>query len=88
MNRELVLPLTKLKSGQTGMIIELARGHNLKKRLEALGVRVGKKITKISGMFFHGPVTVKIDNTQIALGFGMSSKIFVEVTNEKDSLDR
>ena len=39
----------------------------------------GRKVTKISSMFFRGPVTVKIGHTQIALGFGMSKRIMVEV---------
>jgi len=44
-----------------------------------LGIRPGKKITKISSMLMRGPVTVQAGHTQIAIGFGMANKIFVEL---------
>jgi ferrous iron transport protein A len=65
--------------GQTGIIIEILGGRGLIRRLEALGIRPGKKVTKISTTLFHGPVTLKIGNTQVAVGFGMSRKIIVQV---------
>ncbi|MFC1999007.1 ferrous iron transport protein A [Chloroflexota bacterium] len=47
-------------------------------RLASMGIRAGKAITKVSSMMMHGPVTIKIDNSQIALGHGMAKKIHVE----------
>jgi Fe2+ transport system protein FeoA len=44
--------------------------------LQALGIRPGKKITKVSS-FRRGPVTVRIDNTHVAIGFGMADRIVV-----------
>lgn len=49
------------------------------RRLEALGIRPGKKVTKVGSMFFRGPVTLRIDNAQVAVGFRMASRIIVEV---------
>ena len=46
-------------------------------RLEALGLRVGKVIEKVSGMPFHGPVTLLLDGRQIAIGWKISSSILV-----------
>jgi ferrous iron transport protein A len=46
-----------------------------------MGIRPGRKITKVGSMLFRGPVTLKIDHTQIAIGFGMANKIVVEVDN-------
>jgi ferrous iron transport protein A len=71
--------LTRMSSGQTGTVVQIAGGHNLTLRLQALGIRPGKSITKVSAMFGHGPVTVQVDNTQIAIGFGMAGKIIVEL---------
>ncbi len=48
-------------------------------RLNALGIRTGKRITKISSMLLHGPVTVRVDRSSVAIGFGMAAKIFIEV---------
>ncbi len=49
------------------------------RRLSALGIRPGKRLTKVSAMFMRGPVTVRVGGTEIALGFGMASRIVVEV---------
>ena len=56
-----------------------SHGTGFGRRLEALGIRPGKKVTKVSSMFFRGPVTLRIDNTQVAIGFGMANRILVEV---------
>jgi ferrous iron transport protein A len=40
---------------------------------------VGKKVTKVSAQLMRGPVTVRIDNSQVAIGFGMAKKILVEI---------
>jgi len=49
------------------------------RRLEALGIRPGMKVTKISSMLFRGPVTLRVGNAQVAIGFGMANRIIVEV---------
>ena len=48
-------------------------------RLNALGVRTGKRISKISSMVGRGPVTIELDRVQIAIGFNMAKRIFVEM---------
>ena len=73
------LPLNKLKKGMKGNIISINGGRGLVNKLNAMGVRIGKKITIISDSFIGGPVTVQIDNTKISIGHGMASKIIVEV---------
>jgi len=45
----------------------------------ALGIRPGKRITKVGSMFMRGPVTVQLDSTQVAIGFGMANKVIVEL---------
>ena len=47
-------------------------------RLNALGIRPGQRITKVSSTPMRGPVTIKIGNAQVAIGFGMANKIIVE----------
>ncbi len=61
------------------MVTEIQGGYGLGRRLESLGIRVGKKVTKVSSQFLRGPITVRIDNYQVALGFGMAKKIMVKV---------
>jgi len=73
------LSLAEMRSGQSGTVIEVLGGHGLVHRLEALGIRPGKKVTKISSALFRGPVVLKVDNTQVAVGFGMAKKIIIQV---------
>jgi ferrous iron transport protein A len=71
--------LTQLKEKQTAVVKEIVGGHGVAHRLEALGIRPGKKITKISSHFWRGPVTVMVDKAKVAIGHGMAQKIMVEV---------
>jgi ferrous iron transport protein A len=74
--------LSQMSSGQTGTVVQIAGGYGLERRLQALGIRPGKRITKVSSMFGHGPVTVQVDSMQIAIGFGMANKIIVELDSQ------
>jgi len=77
--QEGLLTLTEMRTGQAGTVVEILGGHGFVRRLETLGIRPGKKVTKVSSTLFHGPVTLKVDKAQVALGFGMARKILVEV---------
>ncbi len=77
-DRKLVT-LRQMQSGQSGKVVEIQGGHGLVNRLSALGIRPGKKITKVSSMLMRGPVTIQSGNTRIAVGFGMANKIIVEL---------
>jgi ferrous iron transport protein A len=71
--------LTQLEEGKSGVVAEIQGGHGLVRRLESLGIRTGKKITKVSSQFMRGPITVRIDNFQVAIGFGMARKVILRV---------
>lgn len=71
--------VNQMRSGQTGTVLQIAGGPGLAHRLNAMGIRPGKKITKISSMFMRGPVTIQVGRTQAAIGHGMAAKIVVEV---------
>ena len=75
--------LKDLRSGEAGIISQIDGGHGMVNRLAALGIRPGKRVTKISSMLMRGPVTVEVDRTQVALGFGMASRITVEMDEVK-----
>lgn len=72
------ISLTKMKNGQRGVVVEILGGSGLIKRLSTLGIRLGQKVTKISSIYMRGPVTIQINNTQVAIGFGMAKKIIIE----------
>ena len=75
----MILNLAQLKPGESGVVMEIQGGHGVSRRLHSLGIREGKKITKLSAHFWRGPVTIKAGHTQVAIGFGMASKVIVEV---------
>ena len=72
------LPLTRMRNGQSGKVIQVAGGLNIPERLAALGIRPGQQVTRIGGMFLRGPITIKVEKTQVAIGFGMARKITIE----------
>ena len=78
MTEKKLITINQMKSGQSGIIVQLIGGKNLESRLEALGIRPGTKVTKVSSMVFKGPVTVRFNGTQAALGFGMANKVMVD----------
>ena len=75
----MVKPLSDLKPGQSGVVVQIQGGHGLVNRLNALGIRPGQRITKVSSMLMRGPVAAQLGRTQVAIGFGMANKIIVEL---------
>jgi ferrous iron transport protein A len=78
MSQKIQLALSQMKAGQTGTVIQILGGRGLIRRLDALGIRPGEKVTKTSSTIFHGPVTLRTNQTQVAIGFGMANRILVE----------
>ena len=79
MSDKKLVTLHQMRSGQSGKVVQVQGGMGLANRLSALGVRPGKKITKVSSMLLRGPVTIQTGNTRMAIGFGMAHKIIVEM---------
>ena len=73
------ITLRQMRAGQSGIVVHIEGGHGLVNRLNALGIRPGKKITKVSSMLMRGPVTIQLDSAQVAIGFGMANKIIVKL---------
>jgi len=70
--------LVHLKNGQSGTVVEIQGGRRMVDRLNALGIIPGKKIIKTSAMLMRGPVTVEVDRAEVAIGFGMASRVVVK----------
>ena len=82
MSQNRQVTVSQMKAGEKGRVIQVAGGHGLVRRLEAMGIRPGKQITKVSSMFMRGPVTIQVDGAQVALGFGMTKRIMVELESK------
>ncbi len=71
--------LAQMRTGQTATVVGVMGGPGLVRRLDALGIRPGKQVTKVSSTLFHGPITLRVDSCRVAVGFGMARRIIVEV---------
>lgn len=78
-NLQDIIPISDMEDGQEGIICELGGGIHFQNRLQALNIRKGKRIKKISSSPFHGPIVVEVDKARIAIGYGMTKKIKVEL---------
>ena len=85
----MILSLVDMKPGQSGLISAIKGGPGFVTRLNQLGLREGKMINKVSSVFSRGPVTVRVDNYHLAIGYGKAIRIMVEVnSDEKTGSDR
>lgn len=75
----MLVDITHLESGSVGIVKEIEGGSRIITRLQNMGIRVGKKVKKISSHFWHGPQTIEVDNFNVAIGYGMAKKIFVQI---------
>ena len=67
-----------LKNGEPAKIKDIIGGRHFINKAESLGIRQGVQISKVSSQMMRGPVTVKVGQTQIAIGHRMAKKIIVE----------
>ncbi len=76
-----VLSLTEVAAGERGVISAIEGGSGLVSKLDAMGIRIGKEVTKVSSQWMRGPVLLRQGNTQVAIGFGMAQRVLVETGN-------
>jgi len=67
-----------LKNGEVAKIKDILGGRHFINKAESLGIREGVQITKISSQMMSGPITVKVGQTQIAIGHRMAKRIILE----------
>ena len=75
----MIVWLADMQIGQSGVVVGFQGRGGLARNLNALGIRIGKRIRKVSSMLMSGPVVVEVDGMQIAIGFGMARRIAVEI---------
>ena len=71
--------LTDMKTGQDGCVCEIPHGCGVRRRLMELGIRPGVRLVKVSSTPGRGPVVVQVGRTQASMGFGISSKVLLEI---------
>lgn len=71
--------LIDLKKGEQGEIIGFDAGYGLQRRLESMGIRPGKIVSRVSAQALGGPITVSVDGRQCAMGRGMAAKVKIRI---------
>lgn len=71
--------LTEMQVPERGVISSVKGGKGLSEKLDNMSLYIGKKIELVSKQARRGPVIIKTGNTQIAIGFGIAQKIFIDV---------
>lgn len=78
-NKKSEITLNELEDGQIANIISVLGGKILTKRLADLGITSGTEVKVIRRTLFSGPVQVEVAGSRLVLGWGLASKIMVEL---------
>ena len=71
-----MMPLTTVNPGQEVTLIDIQGGRGLRSKLYSMGLIPGVKLTIVGNR--GGPIMIAVNDTRLALGFGMARKIIVE----------
>jgi ferrous iron transport protein A len=74
----MVTNLESLPDGKSALVVRLRGGRGMVDKLEAMGLRPGKRVQKVSAQFMAGPVTVVLDGRELAMGRGIARRVQVE----------
>ena len=72
------IPLTQLRAGLSARILEMRGTRKLFGRMESMGMVVGAIITTAGAGIMKGPIVLKKDRTQVAIGYATAQKIMVD----------
>jgi ferrous iron transport protein A len=78
--------LARMEEGRTGVISDIIGGGKFRLKLESMGIRPGSKITKISNLFYRGPVVLHVGGTEVAIGHRMARRILINPNPPERSL--
>ena len=79
--------LVEMAAGREGEVLSIEGGHGVTARLDAMGIRPGVTLVKVTGPHLHGPVTVRVGSARVAIGFGMALKVFVAAEGGRTGAD-
>ncbi|MFO8163309.1 MAG: FeoA family protein [Thermodesulfobacteriota bacterium] len=71
-----MIPLTTINPGQQVTLVDIQGGRGLRSKLYSMGLIPGVKLTLMGNS--GGPIMIAVNDTRLALGFGMAQKIMVK----------
>ncbi len=72
----MIVPLSELRPGESGVVINLQGGPNFRSKLYPMGLAPGV-IIRVLDRFQFGPVIIEAGGTRLAVGKNMAAKIMV-----------
>jgi len=71
--------LSDLAPGEEGVIVSLGGGNGVQRRLRSLGFVEGGTVRKLSALAWGGPIVVRVNRAQVAIGRGIARQVWVRV---------
>ena len=71
-----IVPLSAMRSGEQGVVVDLAGGRGLLGRMASLGFTPGAEVTVLQN-FGRGPLIALVRDARIALGRGEAGRVRV-----------
>jgi DtxR family transcriptional regulator, Mn-dependent transcriptional regulator len=78
----LITQLSNLKPTEEGKVAFIRGGKQSSKRIQEMGLTPGTHIKMVNSAPFKGPIEVEVRGTNLALGRGLASQVFIEVEDE------
>ncbi|RLE53301.1 MAG: ferrous iron transport protein A [Candidatus Methanomethylicota archaeon] len=72
-----IRPLSMLQPGEVGIVVQIAAGRGLTRRLVEMGITPGTHVKVLYNG--PGPVVIMVRDSRLVLGRGAAMKILVEV---------
>jgi ferrous iron transport protein A len=73
----MVTDLERLPVGHSAVVVGFEGGWGLSRKVDAMGLRPGKRVHKLGSQLLRGPVIVLVDGRQVAMGRGIARRIHV-----------
>jgi len=77
----MAMTLDMLPAGKSAVVVGLQGGRGVMRKLDAMGLRPGKRVRMLSSQFMSGPITVLVDGRQVAMGRGIARRILVRAVD-------
>jgi ferrous iron transport protein A len=74
---EEVISLTNLREGERATVTHAFGGSGIVRRLAEMGLTPGVEVRLLRKCPFRGPLQIEVRGVALALGYGVSSKVFV-----------
>jgi len=72
------ISLVRVKAGENRRVVRILGGYGIIRKLNLLGIKEGKTIKKVSTQPLRGPVVIETGGSQVAIGYGMATRIILE----------